>query len=129
MTGVWLILLFVVLGLSCLFPCCVLAVAWGTCITSKRTQGRSPTGAAWAFCGVFFVISLVGGFFLPFGYYIFSLVMVIPFCLDSDVFYTAPTASNVNIVHSPGFPAVGVSHLQCVCNTLALCSARAQCAY
>lgn len=123
LTGPALIVVLVALCLSLVFPCCVLGIAWGTCIASKRVQGRSPTGVAWGFCCLFFFLSLVGGFFLPFVYYICSTVMIFPFCLGSDIFYTAPTTPTV--VHTPGSPAVGVSHLKYVHNPFALCFARA----
>ena len=80
--------IIIIIGLCALcWPCIIFGCAWFTCVSSKKKQGREPTGTAWAVCcGVFWLLVVVvsvftGGLLLTWWWAPF--VMIIPFCCDS----------------------------------------------
>lgn len=91
--------LFVIIAIVCVaFPCIVFACAWCTCVQNKQALGRSPTPAAWAACcGIFWIGTIcLGIFVIPFGYVIFSFIMIIPFCIDGC--YTQPAGLGSTLI-------------------------------
>lgn len=126
MAGLFIIAIIVAIA----FPCIVFLCAWCTCVSNKQKLGRTPTGGAWASCCcIFWLLVIFSGFVIPGGYFIFSFVMIIPFCMDSCCAYRLALLTRLarRRRQPPTSALTFCSHFLCLCSPPAQTHSRWAC--